>query len=125
MTFDSVIAGSPRSRSPRRGWDVALTVVLLVLLVPLTALGVFAGAFLVMASDSCGSSVACRTDQLSAGVVIAVLGPAAVTVVTIASMVERLVRARLAFWAPIVGIVVAALVWSGGVALVFASVPTS
>lgn len=109
----------------RRTWDVVLAIALLVVLCAVAVVLGFAGAFLVMASDSCGSSVACRTDQLSAGVVIAVLGPAVVTVVTIASMVERLVRARLAFWAPIVGIVVAALVWSGGVALVFASVPTS
>ena len=116
---------SEAPRRVRRTWDVVLAITLLVVLAAAAVVLGFAGAFLVMASDSCGSSVACRTDQLSAGVFVAVLGPAVVTVVAIASVVERLIRARLAFWAPLVGIAVAILVWAGGAALVFASVPTS
>jgi uncharacterized BrkB/YihY/UPF0761 family membrane protein len=109
----------------RRTWDVVLAIALAVVLVVLAAVLGLAGAFLVMASDSCGTTVACRTGQLSAGVFVAMLGPAVVAVVAIVSVVERLVRGRLAFWPPLVGAVVAVLVWSGGVALVFTSVPSS
>ena len=116
----------PRTVRPRsrRTWDVVLAIALVVVLVVLAAVLGFAGAFLVMAGDSCGTTVACRTGQLSAGVFVAMLGPAVVAVVAIVSVVERLVRARLAFWPPLVGAVVAVLVWSAGVALVFTSVPS-
>ncbi|GAA2750986.1 hypothetical protein GCM10009869_12990 [Amnibacterium kyonggiense] len=106
----------------RRTWDVVLSIALLVVLVALAAVLGFAGAFLVMASDSCGASGTCRTEVLSAGVFIAMLGPAAVAVVAIASVVERLIRARLAFWPPLVGIGTAVLVWIGGAALTFSAV---
>jgi hypothetical protein len=109
----------------RRTWDVVLAVALLVLLVVLAAVLGFAGAFLAMASDPCGGTVACRTEQLSAGVFVAMLGPAVVALVAIASVVERVVRARLAFWPALVGMAVAVLVWAGGAALVFAAVPSS
>ena len=100
-----------------------LAVALLVVLIAVAAVLGFAGAFLVMAGDSCGSGTACDEAQLSGGVLIAMLGPAVVAVVAIASVVERLIRARLAFWPPLVGIGVAVLVWVGGAALVFASAP--
>lgn len=109
----------------RRTWDVVLAVALLVVLVALAAALGFAGAFLVMASDSCGSAAPCRTGQLSAGVLVAMLGPAVVAVVAIVSVVERLIRARLAFWAPLAGLAVAVLVFAGGTTLVFTSVPSS
>lgn len=122
MTFDSVIAGSPRSRSPRRGWDVALTVVLLVLLVPLTALGVFAGAFLVMASDSCGAAAVCNESTLSLGVLVSMCAPIVVFVVTGIVAILRLYRGRIAFWVPLVGAVLMVVVWVGGAAITAVSV---
>jgi uncharacterized BrkB/YihY/UPF0761 family membrane protein len=120
-----VTAAPGTVRPGRRTWDVVLAVLLLVLLVVLAAVAGFAGAFLAMASDPCGSGVACREEQLSAGVLVAMLGPAVVTVVAIASVIERLVRGRLAFWPPLVGMAVAVLVWAGGATLVFGAVPTS
>lgn len=112
-----------RPAAVRRPWDVVLAIVLLVLLVCLAAVGAYAGVFLVMASDSCGSATVCSEERLSAGVLVAAVGPAVVTVVAIVSVVERLVRARLAFWPPLVGMAVAVLVWAGGAALVFTAVP--
>ena len=112
-----------RPAAARRPWDVVLAIVLLVLLVCLAAIAAYAGVFLVMASDSCGSSTVCNEERLSAGVFVAAAGPAVVTVVAIVSVIERLVRARLAFWPPLVGMAVAVLVWAGGAALVFSAVP--
>jgi uncharacterized BrkB/YihY/UPF0761 family membrane protein len=112
-------------RPARRTWDIVLAIALLVVLVALAAILGLGGAFLVMASDSCGIANECNDTQLSAGVFLAMLGPAVVAVVAIASVVERLVRARLAFWPPLVGIGVALLVWGVGFALVFGSVPNA
>ena len=113
------------TRAPRvrRPWDVVLAVVLLVLLLALALVGGWAGAFLVMASDSCGSGAACSEERLTAGVLVAAIGPAVVTVVAIASVVERLIRGRLAFWPPLVGMAVAALVFAAGAGLVLSAVP--
>ena len=110
-------------RPARRTWDVVLSIALLVVLIALALLLGFAGAFLVMASDSCGSGTVCDEAKLSGGVLVAMLGPAVVTLIAIGSVVERLIRARLAFWPPLVGIGVALLVWVGGAALVFTSAP--
>jgi uncharacterized BrkB/YihY/UPF0761 family membrane protein len=112
-------------RPVRRTWDVVLAIALLVVLAALAVVLGIAGAFLVMASDSCGVAGACDEPQLSAGVLVAMLGPAVVALVAIASVVERIVRSRLAFWPPLVGAAVAALVWAAGVALVFGAVPGS
>jgi uncharacterized BrkB/YihY/UPF0761 family membrane protein len=121
LDVTSVAVPAPRVR---RTWDIVLAIALLVVLVVLAVVLGFAGAFLVMASDSCGIGDACRESQLSAGVLIAMIGPGVVAVVGIASVIERLVRARLAFWPPIVGIAAALGVWAGGAALVFTSVPS-
>ncbi len=106
----------PVVRPGRPTWDVVVAIALLVVLVAAAVVLGFAGAFLVMASDSCGASTVCDESRLSGGVLVAMLGPAVVALVAIASVVERLVRRRLAFWPPIVGLVVAVLVWAGGTA---------
>lgn len=95
------------------------------LLAALAVVAGFAGAFLVMGGDSCGAARACSEGRLTFGVLLAMIGPAVVAVVAAVSVVERLVRARLAFWAPLVGFGVLALVWAGGAALVFSAVPSS
>jgi uncharacterized BrkB/YihY/UPF0761 family membrane protein len=122
MTAPAVPA---RSGGTRRTWDLVLAIVLAVLLLAAAAVLGFAGAFLVMASDSCGASVTCSTGRLTVGVLVAMIGPAVVAVVAVVALVVRIVRARLAFWVPLVGLVVAVLVWAGGAAVVFSSVPSS
>ncbi len=127
--LDAVSASGPPAPvaegRPRRVWDVVLAITLTVVLVVLAAVLGFAGAFLVMASDSCGIVGQCSDAQLGAGVLVAMLGPAVAAVVAIVAVVVRLVRGRLAFWVPLVGAAVASLVFAGGVALVFSAVPSS
>jgi uncharacterized BrkB/YihY/UPF0761 family membrane protein len=121
---EPVPAGPRTVRPGRRTWDVVLAVALLVLLAVVAIVLGVAGAFLVMASDGCGVR-ACREVPLTLGVFVAMIGPAVVLVVAVVSVVERLVRRRLAFWPPLVGIGVAVLVWLGGTLLVFGAVPSS
>ncbi|KQM44912.1 MULTISPECIES: DUF6264 family protein [Microbacterium] len=107
-----------------RGWDVALTIVLLVLL-PLLALAAsYAGVFLVYAADACGS-VTCDTGLMNIGFWTAVVSPWVVLIIGVVISIVRLVRHRLAFWVPLVTVVTIAAVWFVAAALVGAGVSAS
>jgi Family of unknown function (DUF6264) len=121
MTFDSVV-GTTRP-PPRRRWDLVLTIVLLVLLVPVTCVGVIAGAFLVLGSDSCGPTVVCNESTLSLGVLVSVCTPVLVFLVGGIVTIVRLYQRRIAFWVPIVATVVMGLLWVLGAVITAVSVP--
>ncbi len=103
-------------------WDLVTTIVLLVLAVIIAAVLTFSAFFLVFASDPCGASTACDTGRMGAGFFLALLGPGAVTLVTVIVAVVLLVVRRRAFWVPIVGILLSAGVWVGGAVLVVSGV---
>ncbi|MDR6692070.1 sterol desaturase/sphingolipid hydroxylase (fatty acid hydroxylase superfamily) [Microbacterium sp. 1154] len=107
-----------------RGWDVALTIVLLVLL-PLLALAAsYAGVLLAYAADACGSTT-CNTGLMNIGFWTAVVSPWVVLLVGVIVAIVRLVRHRLAFWVPLVTIVAIVAVWFIAAALVGAGVSAS
>ncbi len=109
---------------PVRGWDVALTIVLLVLL-PLLALAAsYAGVLLAYASDACGS-VACNTDLMNIGFWSAVISPWGILLIGVTVAIVRLVRHRLAFWVPLVTMVAIVAAWFVAAALVGAGVSAS
>ncbi|WP_431198012.1 hypothetical protein [Leifsonia xyli] len=112
-----------RARRPVVVWDLVTTIVLVVLAAIIAAVLTFAAFFLVFASDPCGASTVCDTGRMGVGFFIALLGPAAVTLVTVIVAVVLLVVRRRAFWVPIVCILLAAGVWVGGAALVVSGVP--
>ena len=116
---DAAPAPAVPARRPRRIWDLVLTIVLLVVYLVVTALGSFLGFFLVFASDSCGASSVCDYDRIGTGITVAAYGVwAPVLIVVIVSIVLLALR-RLAFWVPLVGILLTiGLVVTGGV-LVF------
>lgn len=116
-------ADAGRTRRPVVVWDLVTTIVLLVLAAVVGAVLTFAAFFLVFASDPCGASTVCDTGRMGAGFFIALLGPAAITLVTVIVAVVLLILRRRAFWVPIVGILLAAGVWIGGAALVVSGVP--
>ncbi len=101
-----------------------LTIVLLVVYLVVTAMGSFLGFFLAFASDSCGASSVCDYDRMGTGMTIAVYGVwAPVLIVLILSIVLLALR-RLAFWVPLVGILLTiALVVTGGVLVFGAASP--
>lgn len=107
-----------------RAWDVALTIVLLVLL-PLAALGAsYAGVLLAFAADSCGT-VICDAGLMNTGFWLAVVSPWVVLVIGVVIAIVRLVRHRLAFWVPLVTLVAMAAVWFVAAAFVGAGVSAS
>lgn len=113
------------ARPVRRTWDFVLGIAAVVVLLATAAVLGFAGAFLTMASDACGSAVVCATGQLGAGLLVAVFGPALVALLAVVGWVVQLVRARISFWVPLAGLLAAVLIWAAGAALVFAAVPSS
>ncbi len=107
-----------------RGWDVALTIVLLVML-PLLALAAsYAGVLLVYAADACGPAT-CDTGLMNIGFWTAVVSPWVVLIFGVVISIVRLVRHRLAFWVPLVTVVAIAAVWFVAAALVGAGVSAS
>ena len=111
---------SPMSAPPKRPlvvWDLVLTIVLLVLMVGVALVAAFLSFFLAFASDSCGASAACDYDRIATGMLIAMIGPLVVGLIALVAAVIVLVLKRIAFWIPLVGIVLIIAVFFGGAAL--------
>lgn len=106
---------------PRRTWDVVLTIILLLLAVVAAIIGSFLGVFLAFASDACGASVECNTDQIATGMLIAMGGVWVPLIAAVVVSIVLLVRRRLAFWVPLAGIALIAGVFAAGAGLVFAA----
>jgi hypothetical protein len=113
----------PRAKTSRP-WDVVVTIVLLVLL-PLLALAAsYAGVLLAFASDACGAD-RCDAALMNTGFWAAVVSPWVVFVLGLVVTIVRLVRHRLAFWVPLLTIVVMAAAWFVSAAIVGAGVAAS
>jgi hypothetical protein len=121
-----VTAGTPRPPGAKRApitWDIVTSSVLLVVAVVIAAALTFFAFFLVFASDPCGGATACNTGQMGAGFLVALLGPAFVTLAAMVAAIVLMVLRRVSFWVPITGMVLAVLVWVVGAALVISGVP--
>ena len=118
----STAVAAPRPRRVPRGWDIGLTVGLLVLDLAIAVLAGFAGLFLVFASDSCGSGSTCNSVGLSLGVAVAVFAPAVVLLIAVTVAVILLVRRRVAFWVPLAGLLLMGAAWAVGAVVVASSV---
>lgn len=118
-----MIEASAPPKRPVIVWDLVLTIVLLVILVGVALLASFFSFFLAFASDPCGAAVECDTDRMALGMLIAMIGPLAVGLVTLIAAIVVLVLKRIAFWIPIVGIVLVAGIFFGGAAITISGVP--
>lgn len=90
------------AKPPVKAWDVAVTIILLVVDLGLAAAASVMGMFLIMASDPCGVR-ACSNELIVLGWLIGMILPWVVLAVTVVWSIVRLVRRRLALWVPIVG----------------------
>jgi uncharacterized BrkB/YihY/UPF0761 family membrane protein len=116
---------APAAKRPVIVWDVIVTIVLLVGLIAVDAAISFAALFLVMMSDSCGTTAPCNDTLLTVGWLVAVIGPSMIVLATIVVAIIAMVRRRLSFWMALTGAAVALGVWGVGVALVYSAVPGS
>lgn len=108
--------GPPQPRV-RRGWDVTLTCVLLVCGAPCALAASYFGLFGFMASDGCYDDQRC-SDAVGTGALILVAAPLVCWVLALVVSVALLLTRRLAFWVPLVAVVVwLVAVLAGGLVL--------
>ena len=110
----------------RRGWDVALTIVLM--LVGVVTLGFLLILSYAIAVGIEGASkealcdpASCSMSQVSVGQTLAFVLPILLTLASFVVAVVFLVRRKLAFWVVVVGIAASAIAWGLSASLVFSS----
>jgi hypothetical protein len=106
-------------------WDLVLTIVLLVLMIGAALLASFLSFFLAFAGDSCGAVAECDYDRMATGMLLAMIGPLAVALIVLIAGVVVLVLRRIAFWIPLVGIILVIGVFIAGAALTASGVPAT
>ena len=98
-------------------WDLVTTIVLLVLMIGAGLLASFLSFFLAFAGDSCGASSVCDYDRMATGMMVAMIGPLLVGLLALIAAIILLVLRRIAFWIPLLGILLIVGVFVGGFAL--------
>jgi uncharacterized protein DUF6264 len=98
-------------------WDLVTTIVLLVLMIGAALLASFLSFFLAFAGDSCGASSVCDYDRMATGMMVAMIGPLLVGLLALIAAIILLVLRRIAFWIPLLGILLIVGVFIGGFAL--------
>lgn len=114
--YDQYATAAPAKR-PIIMWDLVTTIVLLVLMVGAALLASFLSLFLAFAGDSCGASSVCDYDLMATGMMVAMIGPLLVGLLALIAAIIVLVLKRIAFWIPLVGILLIVGVFIGGFAL--------
>ncbi len=109
-------------RRPLIVWDVVVTTVLLAVLAFVSFFVSVFGAFLVMASDPCGSTN-CNNGLIGFGVLVAMGLPWVVLVATVVVAIVLMAKRRIAFWVALVGAPLVAGSWFLGAALASAGGP--
>ena len=112
------------AKPPVKGWDVAVTVILLVIDAALAFAASVMGMFLIMASDPCGVRD-CGNDLIVLGWIIGMVLPWLVLIATGIIAIVRLVRRKLAFWVALLGALGIALALLIAFMVTAAGVPSS
>ncbi|GLI26262.1 hypothetical protein ARHIZOSPH14_05040 [Agromyces rhizosphaerae] len=119
---DAAAAAAPDGRTKRvrpvRVWDLLLSIVLLLLLVGVAITGALVGSLFALNAPSCVNG---SCDLFDVGLGIAIWGPIVVGVLGLAATVILLALRRRAFWVPLVGIALVAVVVFVGGAISFAA----
>ena len=118
---DSVPASPYQPAAPAKRpiimWDLVTTIVLLVLMIGAALVASFLSFFLAFAGDSCGASSVCDYDRMATGMMVAMIGPLLVGLLALIAAIILLVLRRIAFWIPLLGILLIVGVFIGGFAL--------
>jgi len=102
-------------RRPPRSWDFILTLVLI--LVMFLFVGAFALSTLTLSATNLAcvdTGETCSDNRVQIGQLISTYAPAAIALIVVIVSVVRLVRRRVAFWVPIVGIVLMSIAFAVG-----------
>ncbi|MFC7926957.1 DUF6264 family protein [Microbacterium laevaniformans] len=125
---DSSFSVTPRSQIPApravgsgaRVADTIVSVVLIIAGVLGFAMLAFMSLFLVMMSDGCFGD-RCNTGLMSAGWLIALAVPPVIFIAAVGCTIIRLARRKTAWWVPLAGAGVSAVIWFVGFGIMNAS----
>lgn len=108
---------SESGRPAPRGWDFVLTLGLIVVM--FLFVGAFALSTVTLSATSlaCADAGACIENPVQVGQLIATFAPAAIALIVLVVSIVRLVRRRIAFWVPILGIVLMSAAFAIGTAI--------
>jgi hypothetical protein len=109
---------------PRTG-DFFGTLVLLAVLFVLAGLFVVLGFGMGLTTMQCAGSSACNETTITAGSWAIIFGIPGITLTATIISAVRIVKRRLAFWVPLVGIALVLGVYLAGSWLIVASIPAS
>jgi hypothetical protein len=112
------------ARQPRGGDFLGSTALIVLLVVVNAILVVIAATSFGAQAIACSDGAGCNGDVITLGTQLVVIGLPLLTIATIVVAVLRLVRRKLAFPVPLVGIVVSVLVYVIAAFLVGQSVPS-
>jgi len=112
--------GRTKRVRPVRVWDLVLSIVLVLLLIGVAITGVFIGSLFALGAPSCVNG---SCELFDVGLNVAIWGPIVVGVLGLAATVTLLVLRKRAFWVPLAGIALVAIVVfvGGAIALVAGS----
>lgn len=103
-------------------WDFVLTTIIILIGIPLVIVGGVVALMLPMASAGCGGDITCEDTQFMVGWVVALAAPLLFIASAMIAIV-RIVRRKVSFWFALLGLLLTAAVWFGGVLLVVGAVP--
>ncbi len=94
---------------PPRTWDFLLTVIAIIIEVLLGIVLIFSAIALSLANQGCDTTVAaCDPGRVQFGLLLATWGAPLIGLVTAVVGIVRVLRRKLAFWIPLLGIVLMA-----------------
>lgn len=106
----------------RRGWDIALTVGLLGLLVVAAGSASLLAVMLGLGSDGCAAGRVCNGALREVGIWTAFTTPWLVVAIALFTAVTLVVLRRRGFWVPLVGLAAMVALWVVGALLVWAAI---
>ena len=119
LTASAVSATEPK---PRRIWDLAVSIVLMVVGAIVVVLMLVPSIFLPMAIAGCGEG--CNADQMQLGMVLTFVSPSVLMLVASIIGIVLIVQRKLSFWVVLLGLVLAIVAWFLSIIMVFSSTPT-
>jgi len=121
-TESTPAAVSATEPKPRRIWDLAVSIILMVVGAIVVVLMLVPSIFLPMVSAGCGEG--CNADQMQLGMVLAFVSPSVLMLVASIIGIVLIVQRKLSFWVVLLGLVLAIVAWFLSIIMVFSASPS-
>lgn len=113
----ALIDGDSATAPQRPRWDLPVAIIGLVVLAAVTMYAATFGTFLGWAGAGCGTLTGCNSGLIIAGLFLGTLGVIIGAIVFLVITIARMTVKRVAWWAPLMGIVAVILIFLLGATL--------